>query len=168
MLRVLIIREGIAHDGTPISDVRVRGNDGSNTFERVDLANTPEAFEAARYALLDNASDEQIAQMTSLIDQWQVDAALRPGQLVLHEGIVYRVQQAHTSQADWLPQDTPALYRALGNEEEVMDDYPLWIQPIGGHDAYSRGDRVTYNDIRWESSLDNNVWSPSVFGWTAL
>jgi len=167
MIRVIIIREGIDAEGNPISDVRVRGRDGDN-FERLDLLDMPETFDAARHVLLDSVSDEQIMSMPSFIDRWQAGLALRPGQLVLHEDIVYRVQQAHTTQADWMPGGTPALFRALGTEDEAISSYPLWIQPTGGHDAYNRGDRVTYNGIRFESTIGANVWAPSVWGWIAV
>lgn len=40
-------------------------------------------------------------------------------------------------------------------------------QPTGGHDAYKKGDKVTFNGDTWESTIDNNVWSPSDYpqGW---
>ena len=40
-------------------------------------------------------------------------------------------------------------------------------QPTGGHDAYNKGDKVAFNGATWESTIDNNVWSPSAYpqGW---
>lgn len=40
-------------------------------------------------------------------------------------------------------------------------------QPTGGHDAYKKGDKVTFNGDMWESTIDSNVWSPSDYpqGW---
>lgn len=37
----------------------------------------------------------------------------------------------------------------------------------GAHDAYQTGDRVTYNGQIYESTIDNNVWSPDTYpqGW---
>jgi hypothetical protein len=43
-----------------------------------------------------------------------------------------------------------------------------WEQPAGAHDAYQRGDRVTHNSYVWESSIDDNVWEPGVYGWTQI
>ena len=78
---------------------------------------------------------------------------------------LYRVVQAHTSQADWTPDSTPALYDAFG-----LDDggYPLWSQPSGAHDAYNTGDIVNYNGTLYQSTIDGNVWSPDAYpaGWT--
>jgi len=112
MIRVMIIREGTRSDGTKVSDIRVRAR--GERFESVDIDGMPEAFEAARYALLENASDEQIVQLTSFVDQWQAGIAYKIDQLVQHAGIVYRVQQGHTSQSDWLPPNVPALFQAIG------------------------------------------------------
>lgn len=47
---------------------------------------------------------------------------------------------------------------------------PNFIQPTGEHDAYSAGDRVTYNGKVYESTIDNNVWSPDTYpqGWSLV
>ena len=43
---------------------------------------------------------------------------------------------------------------------------PEWVQPFGGHDAYSIGDEVSYNGQVWVSNINGNVWAPGVFGWS--
>lgn len=47
---------------------------------------------------------------------------------------------------------------------------PDWKQPIGAHDAYKLGDRVTYNGAEYESLLAANVYSPDAYpqGWRKL
>lgn len=47
------------------------------------------------------------------------------------------------------------------------DDWPEWVQPTGAFDAYPMGAHITFNGKRYESIIDNNVWSPSVYpaGW---
>lgn len=50
-------------------------------------------------------------------------------------------------------------------DEETADEYPEWIQPTGAHDAYKIGDKVSYNDKHWVSTIDGNVWAPGVAGW---
>lgn len=44
---------------------------------------------------------------------------------------------------------------------------PDFVQPTGAHDAYSKGDRVTYGGKVYESLIDSNVWSPDAYpaGW---
>lgn len=43
-------------------------------------------------------------------------------------------------------------------------------QPTGAHDAYKKGDLVTFLNNTWESLQDGNVWSPIAypFGWKKL
>ena len=45
-----------------------------------------------------------------------------------------------------------------------------FIQPTGAHNAYSKGDKVTYNGKVYESVIDNNVWSPDAYpaGWSVV
>lgn len=50
-------------------------------------------------------------------------------------------------------------------EEPSTDEYPEWVQPQGAHDAYSIGDKVTYNDRHWVSNTNGNVWVPGEYGW---
>lgn len=80
---------------------------------------------------------------------------------------LYRVAQAHTSQADWLPDSLPALYVPLGLSEE---GYPVWSRPTGAHDAYNAGDIVEYKGALYRCVLDGNVWSPEEYpqGWEAV
>ena len=41
-----------------------------------------------------------------------------------------------------------------------------WSQPLGAHDDYGAGDKVSHNGQHWTSNQDGNVWEPGVFGWT--
>lgn len=43
--------------------------------------------------------------------------------------------------------------------------FPEWVQPIGAHDAYAKGDKTSHNSKNWVSTVDNNVWEPGVYGW---
>ena len=70
--------------------------------------------------------------------------------------------QAHTSQADWPPPAAPALWAVTS---DPADEWPEWSQPLGAHDAYQKGDKVTHNGKHWVSGADGNVWEPGVYGW---
>ena len=77
---------------------------------------------------------------------------------------LYKVVQAHTSQEDWKPDQTPALYTAIGL---TPSGHPVWTQPTGAHDAYNKGDIVSYNDKLYRSLINGNVYSPDAYpaGW---
>ena len=77
---------------------------------------------------------------------------------------LYRVVQDHTSQEDWKPDVTPALYTAIGLDKE---GYPIWSRPTGAHDAYMEGDIVDYNNTLYKSLINSNTYSPDEYpaGW---
>ncbi len=77
---------------------------------------------------------------------------------------LYKVVQAHTSQEDWKPDATSALYTAIGLNPA---GYPIWSKPAGAHDAYSKNDIVSYNEKLYKSLIDGNTWSPEEYpaGW---
>lgn len=108
-------------------------------------------------------SDETALTGVELFPPWSVGKSYATGDRVQHEGTLYKCVQAHTSQADWTPPVTPALWTAVS-----LDEYPAWVQPTGAHDAYGKGDKVTHSGKRWTSDVDNNTWEPGVYGWTEV
>lgn len=119
------------------------------------------------YILSTDLSDEEKDMFINLFDLWEPNTAYSIGDKVVYEGLAYEVIQAHTSQSDWLPNELPALYKLF--YQTSTDDgtivIPEWKQPLGGHDSYNTGDLVFHKGKTWESSVDENVWEPSVYGW---
>lgn len=115
-------------------------------------------------------TDEEAVEIATVYPAYAVDVAYAVDDLITYgensagDPQLYRVVQAHTSQADWPPDATPALYTPIG-----LDDagYPIWRQPTGAHDAYKTGDIVNYNGKLYISTIDGNVWAPDVYpaGW---
>ena len=88
------------------------------------------------------------------------------GQRYRYDGKLYRCNQSHTTQEDWTPDVTPALWTDVAEPGTI----PVWVQPTGAQDAYSTGDQVWYPEEFtniYESTIDANVWSPEVYpaGW---
>lgn len=107
-------------------------------------------------------SDEDLTQIPLLFDEWAAGVEyVTDKSVVRFEDALYRVITSHRSQADWLPPDVPALYKRI----EPPNTIGAWVQPLGEHDAYQMGDKVTHKDKTWESTADNNVWEPGVYGW---
>lgn len=75
---------------------------------------------------------------------------------------LYKCLQAHTSQKTWKPSVSPSLWVRI---DDPSQEWPEWVQPTGGTDAYPMGAKVSHNDKHWVSDYDNNVWEPGVFGW---
>lgn len=96
---------------------------------------------------------------------WRAGEAVAVGDVRYHSGNLYEVVQAHTTQADWTPNITYALWKRYYNPDNAPEP---WRQPQGSHDAYRVGQRVTYNGATWENTSAANVFAPGVFGWTNL
>ena len=106
-------------------------------------------------------SDMDALEAVELFPNWQTDTAYTLGIRVRYDGQLYRCEQAHTSQSDWQPHLTPALWTRVSIEE-----WPEWVQPTGAQDAYMMGDKVTHLGKHWVSDYDQNVWEPGVYGWS--
>ena len=54
-----------------------------------------------------------------------------------------------------------------GEEEVVVEEYPEYVKPTGGHDAHMKGYKTTYKGKKFISLIDNNVWTPDEYpqGW---
>ena len=105
-------------------------------------------------------SDETALTGVELFPMWAIGRAYATGDRVQHGGTLYKCVQAHTSQADWTPDATPALWVVVS-----IDEYPEWVQPTGAHDAYNTGDKVSYNGKHYVCTIDGNAYSPDVYGW---
>ena len=108
-----------------------------------------------------NLSDEDALSAVELFPSWEVGKDYSQGVRLLRNGKLYKVNQSHTSQADWTPEATPALFSEVAMPNEI----PEWKQPQGAHDAYHIGDKVTHNGKTWVCTSDANVYEPGVFGW---
>lgn len=118
-------------------------------------------IEQAAVSLLDD--DAYFAP--ELFPRWRAGVALDVDVRVCYKDKLYRVVQAHTTQAGWEPDITPALFTEVPKPGEI----PVWKQPTGAQDAYMKGDKVHYPGADgpvWVSDVDNNVWEPGVYGWT--
>ena len=105
-------------------------------------------------------SNETALTGVELFPMWAIGRAYAVDDRVQHDSTLYKCVQAHTSQADWTPDATPALWVVVS-----IDEYPEWVQPTGAHDAYNTGDKVSYNGKRYVCTIDANSYAPDVYGW---
>ena len=99
-----------------------------------------------------------------LFPTWKADTAYAANERIRYGEKLYKCVQAHTSQSDWTPPDTPALWTEVAKPGEI----PVWVQPTGTQDAYRIGDKVHYptkDDPVYICTSDYNVYAPNVFGW---
>ena len=129
-----------------------------------------EQFRRAVQMFAASLSDDKAMEIASIYDPWKVGKTYVVGEFVTYgensvgDPQLYKVVQAHTSQADWTPDATAALYSPIGLNDS---GYPVWSAPTGAHDAYNTGDIVDYNGTLYKSLIDGNTYSPETYpaGW---
>ena len=129
-------------------------------MKRSELYKLREMIEKASASLPDDDALEAI----DLFPAWAEGKSYAIGDGVRYGDLLYKCVQAHTAQADWTPDATPALWTEVAAPGEI----PVWKQPTGAQDAYNKGDLVHYpaeSDPVYESEIDANVWAPDVTGW---
>jgi len=126
---------------------------------------------------LDTLSDEDYDTLSLVFDRWEPDTPYAVDEKVRWKSVLYKVVQAHTSQADWTPDATPSLFTPY--RDPAAGPQP-WVQPTGAQDAYSIGERVTHDNPNdggniwvYESAIDANTVEPGRDGefdryWTPI
>lgn len=63
--------------------------------------------------------------------------------------------------------DASPIPQAASIVAEVAGTFPapLWVQPLGAHDAYVTGAAVTHNNKKWRNLTPYNTFAPGVSGW---
>lgn len=114
--------------------------------------------------VLDSATDDQALEMRPLYPEWQTGIEYTKGTFLQYDSILYRVLQDHTSQADWTPDKAVSLYVDIADPQ---DPFPPYKAPTGAHDAYSKGDGITFEEKHYRSKIDGNMYSPAEYpdGW---
>lgn len=115
------------------------------------------------YLLAKDLSIEEMLDLIDIFPVWEPGVAYKTDDRVRFEDRLFRVVQAHTSQADWSPTSATSLFTEIAPPNVIAD----WKQPTGAHDTYHIGDKVTFNGKVYTSLIDNNTWSPIDYaqGW---
>ena len=116
-------------------------------------------IEAAAQAGL---GDKTAIEAVELFPAWAPGVDYAVDFRVNYSGLLYKCAQGHTSQADWTPVATPALWVRV---DDPGEEWPEWRQPVGAHDAYEKGYKVSHDGRHWISNTKNNIWEPGVYGW---
>lgn len=107
-------------------------------------------------------NDADALEMIELFPSWTINKDYIIGERIRYKELLYKCIQNHTSQSDWMPEVTPALWVRVSVEE-----WPEWVRPQGSADAYNKGDKVNYKEKHYISLIDANVWAPDEYpaGW---
>ena len=151
------------------------------TAQRADLAEQKNVAAITFVSLAEKGDIDEVTatEHAELFEAWVTDKDYAVGKILTRpnkdyavgkiltrpNGNLYKCVQAHRSQAGWEPENTPALWNKIGDPSE---EYPEWSQPLGAHDAYPLGAKVSHNGKKWTSDVANNVWEPGVYGWSEV
>lgn len=131
-------------------------------FSKTDL----QAAEQLRRALQLYAGtlpEEQALEVAMVYPAYETGRAYAAGQYITHgtdangDPKLYRVEQGHTSAAEWPPEEAPALYTRIGLSSS---GWPVWSPPTGAQDAYNTGDIVSHRGTLYKSKIDGNTTEP--------
>ena len=113
-------------------------------------------------ASVESLTDEEALEVAALFPTWacKMGESVSANERLWYDEKLYKVLQPHTVSAEWTPDTAVSLY-----VEVTIEEWPTWKQPLGAQDAYAKGAHVSHNDKHWESTVDNNVWEPGVYGW---
>lgn len=122
------------------------------------LLNSLGRVTAGKMVLANELTAEETKAIAGLFQPWVVGESVEIGMLRKYENDLYECVQAHTTQADWTPDATPALW-TIKSAPGVI---PVWIQPTGAQDAYDIGEKVQWPEggTIWESTINANTTVP--------
>lgn len=107
--------------------------------------------------------DITISEHPDMFPEWSENWTGKAGTILREGDKLYRSIHDITNIAqNTRPSETPSMWTLVADPTE---EYPAWSQPMGAFDTYNNGDKVSYNDKKWVSTVDNNVWEPGVYGW---
>jgi len=142
-----IYEVGMTEMGIPLIDPRIE-----KISQRLKAAT--EASVIYIKASLDNLSDEDAQTVAPLFDELKSGMSVKAGDVYSWDGTLIEVIQAHTTQDDWSPTKTPALYRVFRTPDMVK-----WIPNI----AVKVGEKLEYNGATYEAIQAHTTmvgWEP--------
>ena len=113
-----------------------------------------------------NVTDDAVAlTLQEFYDIWKAGETYNVGRYLQYENTLYKVLQEHTSLETWTPNVATSIYAKVlvdPSGETILD----WEQPDSTN-AYMTGDKVRFEGVVYESTVDNNIWSPTAYpaGW---
>lgn len=111
------------------------------------------------------SNDEDALQVKALYPQWEacIGREVKAGEYMRYKEVLYKVLIDHTTQESWAPDVSPSIFAKV-LVDPTGETILAWEQP-NSTNPYMKGDKVKHNEKVWQSTIDNNVWEPGVYGW---
>ena len=132
----------------------------AKTLKQLALQMRPMIQQAAN-----SLSDNEALKAVNLFPKWVADKTYETGVRVRYNNVLYRCLHYHTSRETWNPEASNVIWeRVVATEqpEEIIEEWDTNKKP------YSKGSKVIYNGDTWESTVNNNIWTPGIYGWNKI
>lgn len=164
--------QGVAFNGVPyqLADRAEMGGLEAVTVAEVNEIDVTSDHLAAAQVFVEQAEvgsidDNTALQHKGLFEAWRAGAECAAGSIRQYGEKLYKCLQAHTSQDNWSPDATPALWVEIAapNEYREIKDNMLPTE------AFALGEIGWYQteDNLWKSLIDANTYTPDTYpaGW---
>ena len=135
---------------------------GRNLGQRIDASKSVTSIVFVALAQNETLDDTTISEHADIFPKWDENWTGKKGSIVLDGDTLYRSIHDVGKGQNVKPSDNPSMWTPIGKPGE---EFPGWSQPLGAHDAYSTGDKVSHQNKKWISTVDRNCWEPGVYGW---
>lgn len=106
-----------------------------------------------------SVDDQTAYRMKEFYPEWAAGKAYTVGYKLLYGGALYKVLQAHTSQADWTPNAVPAMFTRIDEAHDGTKYDPI---PYDGNMALENGKYYSQGGVTYRCTRDtgNPVYQP--------
>ena len=135
----------------------------------VDIKAKEDSLNKIGKLFANQVTDDAVAlTIQEFYDIWNVGVTYEVGRYLQYKNVLYKVLQPHTSQETWTPDVASSVYAKV-LIDPTGETIPEWEQPDSTN-AYMTGDKVRFEGVVYESTVDNNIWSPTAYpaGWKVV
>lgn len=160
---------GIFASADDYEEVETRSVDLSLVHELNDINTKEQSLTKIGKIVANQVTDDIVAlSIQEFYDIWEVGILYAVGRYITHNDILYKVLTEHMSQDTWTPDVSPSLFAKVLIDPSG-ETIPEWVRPDSTN-AYMIGDKVMFEGITYESTIDNNIWSPTEYpaGWKQI
>lgn len=108
-------------------------------------------------------TQEEIESLQGLYPLWQTKDNFEVGEYIRYNDTLYKVIIKHPRQADWTPDITQNLFTVV-QAQGVIEEWGVRNLTVN---PFMLGEKVRFEGVVYESTIDNNVWTPLAYsqGW---
>ena len=103
-----------------------------------------------------------VLENAEVFPAWDTDITGYAGEIYTEGTGVYKMKNDIPKPSATKPSADKTNWVFIGDTTAIFSE---WSKPLSIKDAYQRGDRATFNGVRYVSEIDENIYEPDVHGW---